>query len=108
MELLTIQEVAQTMRVNPITVRRHIKAGNLDAVHVGRRVRVRKESVDRFIKPIVPKTQRSMRKLLGKPTSADDPLWKLVGIGCSGGPGDVSENKYKYLADAYLHHHKKT
>lgn len=105
MELLTIQEVAQTMRVNPITVRRHIKAGNLDAVHVGRRVRVRKESVDRFIKPIVPKTPKHGSKMQGKPTSANDPLWKIVGMGRSKGPGDVSENVDKYLAEAYLDHH---
>jgi hypothetical protein len=39
----------------------------------------------------------------GKPTTPDDPLWKLVGIGHSG-KGDISENKHKYLADAYLHH----
>jgi len=35
-------------------------------------------------------------------TSKDDPLWNIVGIGRSDGPGDVSENKYKYLAEAYL------
>jgi hypothetical protein len=34
---------------------------------------------------------------------ADDPLWKLVGIGHSG-KGDISENKHTYLAEAYLHH----
>lgn len=46
------------------------------------------------------------RRAKGKPVTKDDPLWKLVGIGHSGGPGDVSANKHKYLADAYLHHHK--
>ncbi len=30
-----------------------------------------------------------------------DPLWDIVGIATSGGPGDVSENKDKYLAEAY-------
>lgn len=43
------------------------------------------------------------RRLTGKPTTADDPLWKLVGIGHSG-KGDISENKHKYLAETYLHH----
>ena len=107
MELLTIQEVAQIMRVNPITIRRHIKAGDIEAVSVGRRVRVKKESVDRFIKPIVPKTRQSKYRLRGKPTSASDPIWDIVGMASSKGPGDVSENKYKYLAEAYLHRHKK-
>jgi hypothetical protein len=53
-----------------------------------------------MLTPIKPVAKRSVR---GKPTSADDPLWKLVGIGHSG-RGDISENKHKYLAEAYLHH----
>ena len=53
-----------------------------------------------MLTPIQPVAKRSVR---GKPTSADDPLWKLVGIGHSG-KGDISENKHKYLAEAYLHH----
>ena len=105
MELVTIQEAAQMLRVNPITVRRHIQAGELEAVRVGRGVRVRKESLDRFIKPVAPEAAKQQRKPRGKPTSADDPLWNLVGIGQSREPGDVSENKHRYLADAYLHHH---
>jgi hypothetical protein len=52
-----------------------------------------------MLTPITPVAKRTVR---GKPTSADDPLWKLVGIGHSG-RGDISENKHKYLADAYLH-----
>ena len=53
-----------------------------------------------MLTPLKPVTKRSVR---GKPTTADDPLWKLVGIGHSG-KGDVSENKHKYLAEAYLPH----
>ena len=53
-----------------------------------------------MLTPIKPVTKRSVR---GKPTSVDDPLWNLVGIGHSG-KGDVSENKHKYLAEAYLPH----
>ena len=53
-----------------------------------------------MLTPLKPVTKRSVR---GKPTTADDPLWKLVGIGHSG-RGDVSENKHKYLAEAYLPH----
>ncbi len=32
---------------------------------------------------------------------ADDALFRLIGIGASGGSGDVSANKHSYLADAY-------
>jgi hypothetical protein len=37
----------------------------------------------------------------GKRFTMADPLWDIVGMATSGGPGDVSENKDKYLADAY-------
>ena len=50
--------------------------------------------------PLKPATKKRVRS---KPTTADDPLWKLVGIGHSG-KGDVSANKHKYLAEAYLPH----
>ena len=105
MELLTIQEVAQIMRVNPITIRRHIQTGELEAVRVGRRVRVRKVSVDRFLKPVVPNATKQEPKPRGKRTSADDPLWKIVGMARSKGTGDVSENVDKYLAEVYLANH---
>ena len=50
-----------------------------------------------MLTPLKPVTKRGVR---GKPTTADDPLWKLVGIGHSG-KGDVSANKHQYLAEAY-------
>ena len=52
---------------------------------------------------LTPITPVAKRRAGGKPTSADDPLWKLIGIGHSG-TGDISENTHTYLADAYLHH----
>ena len=43
----------------------------------------------------------------GEPTSEDDPLWDIVGMVTSeDGPTDVSENKYKYLAEAYADNHE--
>jgi hypothetical protein len=62
---------------------------------------LREESEDvAMLTPLKPAAKRSVR---GKPTSAEDPLWKLVGIGHSG-KGDISANKHKYLAEAYLPH----
>jgi hypothetical protein len=55
-----------------------------------------------ILTPVKPVAKRSAR---GKPVTKDDPLWNLVGIGHSG-RGDVSANKHKYLAEAYLHHRK--
>ena len=46
--LLTVAEVAERLRLHPITVRRHIKAGRLRAVRVGRAVRVRESDVQAF------------------------------------------------------------
>lgn len=40
--------------------------------------------------------------LKGKPMTADDPLWSIIGIVHSEGPGDVSSHKHKYLAKAYM------
>jgi hypothetical protein len=51
-----------------------------------------------MLTPITPVAKRRTR---GKPTTADDPLWRLIGIGHSG-KGDVSANKHTYLAEAYL------
>ncbi|MBI3942277.1 MAG: hypothetical protein HY326_04625 [Chloroflexi bacterium] len=47
--------------------------------------------------PTKPRKSRSRRNVF----TPDDPLWNIVGIGHSEGPGDVSENKHKYLAEAY-------
>ncbi len=38
----------------------------------------------------------------------DDPFQKLIGIGHSKEPTDVSENKHKYLADAYADNHEQS
>jgi excisionase family DNA binding protein len=45
LELLTVGEVATRLRVSPVTVRRLIKSGDLEAVRIGRLVRVAPEAV---------------------------------------------------------------
>ncbi|TAK35109.1 MAG: hypothetical protein EPO21_07290 [Chloroflexota bacterium] len=44
----------------------------------------------------------------GRPTSADDPFWSIIGMaaGPDDGVTDVSGNKHKYLSDAYDSTHK--
>jgi hypothetical protein len=41
----------------------------------------------------------------GKGLTKEDSFWDIVGIGRSGGPGDVASNKHKYLAEAYADPH---
>lgn len=56
----------------------------------------------RILKPKIAKIKkRTPAVRQGKPFTMDDPLWTIVGLGKSGDPADVSENKDQHLADAY-------
>lgn len=50
-------------------------------------------------------TTRTRFRKRGKPTSKDDPLWRIIGIADASNfpdvPKDVSSNTDKYLAEAY-------
>jgi excisionase family DNA binding protein len=48
--LLTVAEVADTMRVSNMTVYRLIKSGQLGAVRVGKNFRIRESDVDRYLR----------------------------------------------------------
>ncbi len=54
---------------------------------------------------LVPLEAPRRRRKSGIVTKKDS-LWNIVGLGASEGPGDVSENKHKYLADAYADLHE--
>lgn len=47
--LLTVGEVAATMRVSNITVYRLIKGGQLGAIRVGKNYRIRESDVNRYL-----------------------------------------------------------
>jgi excisionase family DNA binding protein len=53
--LLTVAEVASTMRVSNMTVYRLIKGGDLAAVRVGKNYRIREADVQRYL------SERSVR-----------------------------------------------
>jgi excisionase family DNA binding protein len=100
MELLTVQETAQILKVTPITVRRFIAAGRLTAVKAGKGVRVYKESIEQLIRPIEPQlVQQESSSPRGRPLTFDDPLWEIVGSATDAEPTDASK-KYEYLAEA--------
>ena len=48
-DLLTVSEVAETMRVSNMTVYRLIQAGDLRATRVGRSYRLRQGDVDSYL-----------------------------------------------------------
>jgi excisionase family DNA binding protein len=109
MALLTVQETAKVLRVSPITVRRYIAAGRLPAVKVGKGIRVREESLEKVMRPIGSNgspiaSERPVKRK--KRTPAAQALLNLAEIGrlaaASEGPTDVSANKHKYLAEAYV------
>ena len=51
------------------------------------------------------KKQRRRSPSRALPVTEADPLFRLIGIGASNTPGDVSENKHAYLAEDYRKHH---
>ena len=100
MDLLTIQDTAEMLKVSTVTVRRFIGDGRVPAVKVGKGVRVRKEVVDQLTEPVEPKTgQAKPARPAGRPITFDDPLFKLIGSATDAEPTDSSK-KYEYLADA--------
>jgi excisionase family DNA binding protein len=48
-EFLTVADIARILKLNQQTVRNWIDQGSLPALHVGRRVRVRRLDVDAFV-----------------------------------------------------------
>ena len=46
---MTVNEVAQLMRVSKMTVYRLVKQGDLSAVRIGRGYRIREEDVHRYL-----------------------------------------------------------
>lgn len=51
---LTVQEVAELMRVSTMTVYRLIKAGDLRAARVGRSYRLREDEVETYLRRGLP------------------------------------------------------
>ncbi len=92
MDLLTVQETAALIKVSPGTVLRHVAAGRLPAVRVGRLIRIRREAVEDLLEPVAPASW--------EPTTADDPLWSIVGIVSTDEPTEIARYKDECIADA--------
>lgn len=48
-ELLTVAEVAETLRVSTMTVYRLVRSGEIAAVRVGRNYRIRRGDLDAYL-----------------------------------------------------------
>ena len=51
-DVMTVTEVAEYLRVNPQTVYRKAKAGELPAVRIGRAIRFRKAELEEWMKTV--------------------------------------------------------
>ncbi len=99
-ELLTVDEVAREFRVHPVTVRRHIAAGRLKAVRIGRSVRLRREDVDAYA-GVEEKQAKEARAVVKDGILRDgDPLLALIGMYSDPEGADLSTNKRKYIVEA--------
>ncbi len=49
-DVMTVSEVAEYLRVNPQTVYRKAKSGELPAVRIGRAIRFRRAELDAWLK----------------------------------------------------------
>lgn len=106
MDLLTVAETADLLKMSQVTIRRHIASGRLAAMHVGRSIRISRDAVAEFVSPIAPSNPPSTTApATEKPFTFDSPLWNIVGI-IEGGPPDIAEQHDRYLADAYADTHE--
>jgi excisionase family DNA binding protein len=101
LDLLTVEETAQLLRVSPVTIRRYITSGRLESERVGRGIRVRREAIDQFIKSTAPRSGDPGLRSGKESMTLREAVGNIIGIGRSDGPTDISSNKYKYVAEAY-------
>lgn len=93
--LMTIDEAARFLRLHQVTIRCYIKSGRLRAVGVGGRIRMRREYVEEFARPMLPSGRTRAKIEEWKPFNEDDPLFSLIGIGQSEIEGGISSDKYR-------------
>jgi hypothetical protein len=94
-QVLTMAETLQPLDISDRAELRQL-VEEVQAADAARPLQVDQQTVA----ILVPVAHRTPRR--GRPTSAADPLWNIVGLAKSEGPGDVAENVDIYLAEAYL------
>jgi excisionase family DNA binding protein len=84
-ELLSIQEVAQITGLHEITIRRYVHSGELEAVRIGRRIRVRREALDRLLKPMQSEAASESMAYLREGAA----VYEAAGLGKAPGPAQA-------------------
>lgn len=67
-QLLTVREVAEITQLHEMTIRRYIQAGKLEAVRVGRRIRVPSDALTQLFSPARPAQPSLSEERTGEPT----------------------------------------
>ena len=89
-EYYTVNQVAITLKVHPLTIRRYIKEGKLKAYRAGGNIRIAVNDLRNFTQSFVPRSKplrsamRSDQSIVqSKSFSSVDPLLNLRGRGVS-------------------------
>lgn len=81
-ELFTVSQIAENLKVHPITIRRYIKEGKLKAFRAGGNVRISAQDLKAFTQSFVPKIKNPKAPSKAEVNfSFDDPLFRLKARG---------------------------
>jgi len=98
MELLTVKETAEMLRVSTVTVRRYIASGKLAAVRVGRNIRIRRDDAERVIEPA---ERESRPKFIAEDKAKYFSTAKSLGVTEDDPLTDNDEDSASSLREAY-------
>lgn len=82
MELLTVKQIAIILKLHPLTIRRYIREGKLEAVKVAGSVRIKKESFNKLIQSFMPQIRPKVGLKSNLKTNqflSSDPFFRLKG-----------------------------
>ena len=50
MEVYTVEEISEMLKVSSVVIRKHLRSGDLQGYKIGKHWRIPKESLDKFLK----------------------------------------------------------
>ncbi len=98
LDLLTVEEAARELRVSAVTVRRYIKSGRLRCVRLGRNVRLRRDDIEGLVaEGSVEEFWKTVPAI-----TANDPIWRIIGIANASELNENVAEKYKLLYEGFV------